>query len=197
MERELTAADWRGYAQGQFPHAAWSWDGDVVRAMASGPRIDLISRERFRDFVLSFDWRLPRGGNAAVACRVNEETGPASQTGPSLQLLDDEHHQDGADALTSCGALYGLVAPWHDQRSSANTYHSARIVVNGTAVEYWIDERQVLGCDLASEDLRERIARSRFRDFAQFGRLPEGHIVLQHRGTEAWFRRLRIEVLGG
>jgi hypothetical protein len=67
--------------------------------------------------------------------------------------------------------------------------------VNGTLVEYWIDERQVLGCDLASEELTERIARSRFRDFAQFGRAREGHIVLAHRGTEAWFRRLRIELL--
>jgi hypothetical protein len=126
---------------------------------------------------------------------VGEEIGPAAHTGPAMQLLDDEHHQDGADALTSCGALYGLIAPWHDQRSSANAYHSSRIVVNGTLVEYWIDERQVLGCDLASEELVERIARSRFRDFAQFGKLREGHIVLQHRGTEAWFRRLRIELL--
>src|SRR2546430_3306643 len=83
----------------------------------------------------------------------------------------------------------------HDALPISNAYHGARIVVNGALVEYWIDERQVLGCDLASEELAERIARSRFRDFAQFGQLREGHIVLQHRGTEAWFRRLRIEVL--
>ena len=197
MEREFTAADWRGYRQGQFPDTAWSVDGNVVRAVAAGPRVDLISRERFRDFVLSFDWRLPRGGNSGVVYRVNEETGPAMQTGPCMQLLDDEHHQDGADALTSCGALYGLMAPWHDQRHAANAYHGSRIVVNGSLVEYWIDDRQVIGCDLASEELRERIARSRFRDFPQFARLREGHIVLQHRGTEAWFRRVRIEVLQG
>jgi hypothetical protein len=194
-ERELAAADWRGYAQGQFPTSAWSVDGNVLRALASGPRIDLITRESFGDFSLSFDWRLPRGGNAAVACRVSEETGPAAHTGPSLQLLDDEHHQEGAEALTSCGALFGLMAPWHDQRFSANTYHSARIVARGSLIEYWIDERQVLGCDLASDELRQRIARSRFRDLPQFARLPAGHIVLQHRGTEAWFRRLRIATL--
>jgi Domain of Unknown Function (DUF1080) len=197
MERELTVADWRGYAQGRFPDSSWSVDGNVLRAVAAGPRVDLITRERFRDFVLSFDWRLPRGGNSGVAYRVNEETGPAFQTGPSMQLLDDEHHQDGADALTSCGALYGLMAPWHDQRRSANAYHGSRIVVNGSLVEYWIDDRQVLGCDLGSEEVRERIARSRFRDFPQFARLREGHIVLQHRGTEAWFRRVRIEALQG
>jgi hypothetical protein len=86
------------------------------------------------------------------------------------------------------------MAPWHDLRSSASAYHSARIVMKGSAIEYWIDDTQVIGCDLASEELRARIARSRFRDHPQFARLPEGHIVLQHRGTEAWFRRLRIEV---
>jgi len=194
-ERELTAADWRGYAHGQFPRDAWSVDGDVLRAVASGARVDLITRDSFRDFVLLFDWRLPRSGSSAVLYRVNEDAGPAAHSGPAMQLLDDEHHPDGADALTSCGALHGLMAPWHDQRSSARSYHSARIVVNGTLIEYWMDDTQVLGCDLAGEDLRERIARSRFRDYAGFAQAREGRIVLQHRGTEAWFRRLRIETL--
>ncbi len=82
MERELTLADWRGYAQGQFPDRSWSVDGNVLRAVAAGPRVDLISRERFRDFVLSFDWPLPRGGNSRVPHPLNEETGPAFPTGP-------------------------------------------------------------------------------------------------------------------
>jgi len=193
-ERALVAADWRGYGRAQFPQGSWMVDGDVLRAVAQRERIDLISRERFGDFTLWFDWRLPRAGSTAVVCRVQEEAGPAAHTGPAMQLLDDEHHPDGADALTSCGALYGLMAPWHDLRSSANTYHSARIVMRGFSLEYWIDDTQVIGCDLASEELRLRIARSRFRDYPQLARLPAGHIVLQHRGTEAWFRRLRIEV---
>jgi 3-keto-disaccharide hydrolase len=195
-ERALGATDWRGFAREQFPHGSWSVDGDVLHAIAQGERIDLISRERFGDFTLSFDWRLPRAGSTAVLCRALEETGPAANSGPALQLLDDEHHPEGADALTSCGALYGLMAPWHDLRSSANTYHSARILVKGSAIECWIDDTQVIGCDLASEELKARIARSRFRDLPQFARLTEGHIVLQHRGTEAWFRRLRIEPTG-
>jgi hypothetical protein len=192
--RLLGAADWRGFGVTHFPRASWSVDGDVLRAIAQGERIDLITRERFGDFTLLFDWRLPRAGSTAVLCRVQEDAGPAAHSGPAMQLLDDEHHPEGADALTSCGALYGLMAPWHDLRSSANAYHSARIVVKGSALEYWIDDSQVIGCDLASEELRARIARSRFRDYPQFARLAEGHIVLQHRGTEAWFRRPRIEV---
>ncbi len=192
-ERELGGAQWRGYREQEFPQRAWSVDGDVLRAMAQGERVDLVTRETFGDFTLHFDWRLPRAGSTAVLCRVNEAAGPAGDSGPALQLLDDEHHAEGADALTSCGALYGLVAPWRDQRSSANVYHSARIRMHGSQLEYWIDDYQLVGCDLASEELRERIARSRFHDLPQFARLPCGHLVLQHRGTEAWYRRLRIE----
>jgi hypothetical protein len=192
-ERELTAADWRAYAQAQFPQESWSFEDDILRAVGGKQPVDLITRERYKDFTLSFEWRLPRGGSSGVLIRVGEEAQHAWQTGPEMQLLDDEHHQEGASALTSCGALYGLIAPWHDQRNIANAYHSARVVVRGTLVEHWIDDRQVLGYDLASTELRERVARSRWRECAQFGRLEEGHIALQHQGTEAWFRKIRIQ----
>jgi len=192
-ERELTAADWRGYCETQFPLGSWSLEDNVLRALAGRPPVDLLTRERYRDFVLHWQWRLPRGGNSGVLYRVSEELRHAWQSGPKMQLLDDEHHQDGANALTSCGALYGLIAPWRDQRDIANVYHSARLAVHGSRVEHWIDEVQVLGYDLGSEELRERIAHSQFRDWAQFARVEEGHIALQHHGTEAWFRRLRIQ----
>jgi hypothetical protein len=192
-ERELTAEQWRAYGGADFPQRAWSVDGNVLRAVAGGERVDLITRDSFGDFTLLFDWRLPRGGGAQVLCRVDESAGPAAHSGPALQLLDDEHDAEGADALTSCGALYALMAPWRDQRGAANAYHSGRIVMRGGVIEYWIDDHQVIGCDLSSEELRVRIARSRFRDYPRFARLATGHIVLQHRGTEAWFRRPRIE----
>jgi Domain of Unknown Function (DUF1080) len=193
-ERELTAAEWRAYREGEFPRTAWDVDGDVLHAQAQGTRVDLITRERFGNFTLLFDWRLPRAGSSAVFCRVNEDAGPPGNTGPALQLLDDEHHPDGADALTSCGALFGIMAPWHDRRRIASTYHSARIVFQGSLIEFWIDDQQVVGCDLESPEVRARISRSRFRDCADFARLKEGHIVLRHRGTDAWYRRLRIDV---
>jgi hypothetical protein len=193
VERNLTAADWRGYSEAQFPQGSWSLDDDVLRALAAGAPVDLVTRERFRDFILSFEWRLPRGGNSGVLYRVGEELPHSWQSGPEMQLLDDEHHQDGANAVTSCGALYGLIAPWRDQRDIANAYHSARLIVQGSRVEHWIDDAQVLGYDLDSEEVRERISRSKFREWPQFASLQEGHIALQHHGTEAWFRRIRIE----
>lgn len=50
----------------------------------------------------------------------------------------------------------------------------------------------MLACDLASADFRARVARSKFRELPQFARAASGHLVLQHHGEEAWFRRARI-----
>ena len=85
--------------------------------------------------------------------------------------------------------------PGQDKRAIFEPNRIVIETVNGTLIEYWMDDTQVLGCDLAGEDLRERIKRSRFRDYAGFAHSREGRIVLQHRGTEAWFRKLRIETL--
>jgi Domain of Unknown Function (DUF1080) len=61
-------------------------------------------------------------------------------------------------------------------------------------VEHWLNGARVLACDLASEDFAQRVARSKFRAFPQFARAAEGHLVLQHHGSDAWFRDIRIGV---
>src|SRR2546429_4774901 len=95
MERELTATHWRGYAQQQFPQSAWSVDGDVLRAIAAGPRVDLISRESFRDFVLCFDWRLPRDRQST---RLNSSHGYISHDGLCVIQTDDRQPVDPGPA---------------------------------------------------------------------------------------------------
>ena len=55
---------------------------------------------------------------------------------------------------------------------------------------------RVLDCDMGSEDFRARVARSKFRDCPRFAQAAEGHIVLQHHGTDAWFADIRIDVPG-
>lgn len=72
-------------------------------------------------------------------------------------------------------------------------FNIARISVRGARVEHWLNGVRVLACDLASADLRARLAASKFRDFPQFACAAEGHIVLQHHGGDAWFYDLRIE----
>src|SRR5687768_12011606 len=109
MSEPLTHDDWRGYLQQDFPDESWVWEGDVLRTIADGPRVDLISRERYGDFALRFEWCVAEGGNSGVLYRVTEDYDEAWQSGPEMQLLDDPRHPDGRNPTTCCGALYGLL----------------------------------------------------------------------------------------
>src|SRR2546423_598504 len=138
MERELPATHWRGYAQQQFPQSAWSVDGDVLRAIAAGPRVDLISRESFRDFVLCFDWRLARGGRSAVAYRRSEGSGAAAHTRAALPLLGGADPHGRAGALPSPRAVSRLVTEIRRQpalRFFRRQPFAARVVLERLAVD--------------------------------------------------------------
>jgi hypothetical protein len=75
------------------------------------------------------------GANSGVLYRVTEELPYAWQSGLEMQLLDDVRHPDGKNPLTSCGALYGVLAP-HPRLLAAvpSTFHCGRIVVSGSQV---------------------------------------------------------------
>jgi hypothetical protein len=167
-------------------------EGDALRALAQGPRVDLVSRQRFDDFDLSFEWRLPVGGNSGLLYRVTEEYEAAWQSGPEMQLLDDSGHPDGRVPETSCGALYGLYAAESRFSCPAGLFNIGRVSMRGSRVEHWLNGARVLACDLASRDFRLRASRTKFGGFAQFARAAQGHLVLQHHGTDAWFRDIRI-----
>lgn len=195
MTESLTRADWRGYRREDFPHASWRWEDDVLRAIADGPRVDLISRQRYGDFILRFEWCLPEGGNSGVLYRVSEDYDEAWQSGPEMQLLDDPRHPEGTNPNTGCGALYHLLPCSLMEPLPPNLFVSGRVVVSGTKVEHWLTGQEVLAYDLSGPMLRRHIAASKFKDFPSFGTVPEGHIVLQHHGTGAAFRNIRIEAI--
>lgn len=195
MEAWLGPAEWRAFRGADFPSRSWSVEGETLRALGAGPAVSLVSRRRFRDFDLHLEWRLARGGNSGILYKVTEEAEAPWQSGLEMQLLDNAGHPDARVPETSCGALYGLYAPEAAPACAAERFHSARIRVRGASVEHWLGGVRVLAFDTASEDFSARVARSKFQRYPAFGQAREGHIVLQHHGSDAWFRALRIERL--
>jgi hypothetical protein len=189
----LGPSAWRGYRLAAFPAACWAIEGDMLHALPVPEPVSLISRQRFGDFDLSLEWRLPVGGNSGVLYRVTEDCEAPWQSGPEMQLLHDAGHPDGRMPETSCGALYGLLAPRNVPLCPPGLFNIARVTVRGWYVEHWLNGVRVLACDMAGADFRERLARSKFGAFPQFARAAEGHIVLQHHGSAAWFYNVRLE----
>ncbi|HLU76912.1 MAG TPA: DUF1080 domain-containing protein [Burkholderiales bacterium] len=195
MFEALPRDAWRAYRDQDFPTRSWTAEADVIRALAEGPRVHLISRKRYGDFELHFDWCVAEGGNSGVLYRVSEDYEEPWHSGLEMQLLDDPRHPDGMNPTTACGALYDLLPSSLMEPVPPSMFVTACIVVRGTAVEHWLANQLVLSYDLSDPTFRRHVAQSKFKDYPAFGTVPEGHIVLQHHGTGAAFRNLRIREL--
>jgi hypothetical protein len=190
-ERLLTHSAWRGYRRADFPDASWAVESETLHARADGT-LSLVTRQSFGDFDLTLHWRLPVAGNSGILYRVSEAFETPWESGLEMQLIDNSGHPDGQTPETSCGALYGLQAPHDVPLCPPGLFNVARVSMRGSRVEHWLNGVLVLSCDVASEDFRARVARSKFGGFPQFARCAQGHIVLQHHGTEAWFYDIRV-----
>lgn len=65
-----------------------------------------------------------------------------------------------------------------------------RIVVDGTHVEHWLNGEKMVDANIDSDDFRKRVAETKFVNYDEFGKIREGHILLQDHGEEISFRNI-------
>ena len=109
-----------------------------------------------------------------------------------MQILDDAGHADGQNSLTSAGSNYGLHAPASDAVRPAGEWNTARIVVDGSSVEHWLNGEHLLSYELGSEEWLELVANSKFTEWPAYGLAKSGYVGLQDHGDRVWFRNLKI-----
>jgi hypothetical protein len=188
-----TLQGWRGYGKPDAPVAGWEVvDGAITRVGSGG---DIVTTDAYRDFELALEWKVPQGGNSGVLYRVLESADPIYHSGPEMQVLDDAHHADGRNPLTSAGAAYGLYAPPKGVVRPAGEWNQARLLVRGNQVEHWLNGQKVVSYELGSADWKAKVAASKFNAWKAYGTGKEGRIGLQDHGDRVQFRSIRLKVL--
>jgi hypothetical protein len=186
---------WRGYKRDSFPDKGWAIENGALKTIVGGDRVDLITREKYKDFDLELEWRVSPGGNSGIIYLVTEDESQTYQTGPEMQVLDDSKHRDGQNSLTSAGSLYALIAPQNKKLQPVGGWNKARLVIRDGHVEHYLNGAKILEYDLGSDSLKALIAGSKFKDMPRFAQNREGHIALQHHGEEVWYRNIRMRRL--
>ena len=184
---------WRGYKTQAFPSSWHLADGTLTK---SGSAEDLITKDEFGDFELTWDWKLAPNGNAGVFYRATEEYPKVYWSGPEYQLLDDAGHPDGKTRLTSAGAAYALYPSPAGVVKPANQWNSSRLVVRGAHVEHWLNGQKVVDYELWSPDWEAKVKASKFGQWPNYARAKRGHVAIQgdHEGS-LWIRDMRIREL--
>lgn len=184
---------WRAYRGESFPNGGWKVEDGVLTSIGSGDRVDIITRDDFTNFELELEWRVEARGNSGIFYRVNEEAKTIWHAAPEVQILDDG---SSGNTVQSAGSLYDLVAPSEQKRlRPVGEFNKTRLIVRGSQVEHWLNGEKIASYDLDDADLKEKIKKSKFGKYDDFGRTETGPIGLQHHGDTVGFRNIRIRQL--
>lgn len=190
-----TTAGWRNYRADSIRSGWQAVDGALTRVARGG---DIITMDKFGDFELTLEWKLsPEGpaGNSGIFYRAVEDSSAIYWNAPEMQILDDERHRDGRTPLTSTGANYALDGVEHGVARPVGEWNTVRLVVKGNHVEHWLNGKKVVEYELASDEWKAKVAKSKFAPHTQYGKAREGHIGLQEHGSFVAFRNIKIRPL--
>ncbi len=207
-----TFAGWRGLGYDSVPSAHWKIERGTIKKIANGqvPRLpdgqpaaggDLMTKETFGDFELSWEWKISPGGNSGVKYNVSEELSMANAPnhaalGFEYQLLDDNLAEDRKVPSHRAAALYDLIPPKASKKlSPVGEWNTSMLVFRGNHGEHWLNGSKVVEFDLGTPLMDSAIARSKYHGIPNFTLRRSGHIVLQDHGDEVYFRTIKIRIL--
>src|SRR2546428_1133933 len=187
-----TTAGWRGFKMDSLPSGWQVVNGALTRVAAAG---DIVTREQFRDFELSLEWNVARGGNSGIFYRASEDDDAIYWTAPEMQVLDDARHPEGKSRLTAAGSDFGLYPAPAGVVKPAGAWNQVRLLVKGHHVEHWLNGVKVVEYELSSPDWEARVKASKFAPHPRYGRNVLGYIGLQDHGDRVAYRSIEVRVL--
>lgn len=204
-----TNTGWRSATSDEFPTKPGGWvirNGTMTILGSAGGEAanvgDIVTRDQYSAFDLSFEFRMSRGANSGVKYFVtlNEDT-KGSAIGLEYQILDDKVHPDaklGRNGDRTLASLYDLIPAKKQERfiRPIGAWNTGRIIVYpNNHVEHYLNGVKVLEYERGSKEFKDLVKISKYVIWKNFGEAKQGHILLQDHGFEVNFRSIKIKPL--
>ncbi|QLE00895.1 DUF1080 domain-containing protein [Galbibacter sp. BG1] len=190
---------WHMYNGGEVSEA-WSIEGDAMVLTPGDKAGNIVSNDEYKNFMLSLEWKISEGGNSGIFWGVQEDKKfkEPYQTGPEIQVLDNERHPDAKAGTThQAGALYDMIAPSEDVTKPAGEWNTCILKIDHASNhgEVTLNGTKIVEFPVHGDKWKEMIANSKFKDWEGFGTFEKGKIGLQYHGDKVAFRNIKIKEL--
>ena len=184
--------------------AAWIIeDGAMVLpdGTGEGKGNNIVTDKEFTNFELSLEWKIVEGGNSGIFWGVKEGEGYETpyQTGPEIQVLDNERHPDSFNNpnFHQAGALYDMVQPSQDACKPAGEWNHVFISINYNTnkASVKLNNVEIVNFPLSGPEWDALVANSKFKDWRDFAKFKTGKIGLQDHGDGVSYRNIKIREL--
>jgi hypothetical protein len=190
-----TTSGWRGFKKENFPEKGWKVQDGELRLEAGSKAGDIVTEEKFSDFDLTWEWKLPPGANNGIKYFILEERGQA--IGHEYQMIDESDAKRMA-AKQRTASFYDVLPPAPDKPLKApGEWNHSRVLVQGNHVEHWLNGKKVLEYELGSKEVLDAVQKSKFKDIDGFGKKQNGRILLTYHNDPVSYRNIKILSLKG
>jgi glucose/arabinose dehydrogenase len=187
---------WRNYKSDSVSNGWKIVDGALTR-VGNGAG-DLITKEQFEFFELSLEYKISEGGNSGLMFRVTEEEKTPWMTGPEVQIQDNVKGHDPQKAgwlyqlYQPKARKYGLKQAPPDACRPAGQWNHLYLRISPNGCEVCVNGVRYYNFSIGDNDWNERVAKSKFAQFKNFGKASKGHVCLQDHGNEVAFRSIKV-----
>ncbi|MEO9892952.1 DUF1080 domain-containing protein [Aurantibacter sp.] len=158
---------------------------------------DIVTDKAYENYELQFDWQMALRGNGGVFINVQEspEYKATYNTGIEYQLLEPEH-MDTKTPLKRPGTVWGLSPQLNTvEAKPVGQWNTTRIIQQNGKIQFYLNGILTAEEELNSDEWKNKIANSKFKDAPGFGKASQGKIALQNWYFESWFRNIKIREL--
>ena len=195
---------WHRYGGGKIDSAWKQTDGmlwlDVNAKKAQNVKgdWDIVTDEEYENFDLQIEWKISNKGNSGIVFLIHEDKPKYNwpwETGPEMQVLDNNGHPDAKINKHRAGDLYDLVASRIETVKPAGEWNLARIHLLNGRLDLYLNGENVVSTTLWDDNWKKMVAASKWKNYPDFTKYHKGHIGLQDHGDVVYYRNIKIKRL--
>ena len=170
----------------------WSVKDGVMYCKGGGGEW-IQTKKKYKDFIMSCEWKVPKDGNSGVFLRIKDDAIDPCWDGIEFQVCDDDGSYKGQSSLKRSGGIYGIAGASKEMYRGVNQWNKYVITCKGTKIKLEYNGEVVL--DIDANDYREPFKWGSNLMISLYDRPREGYIGFQCHGSEVWYRNIEIKEL--